>query len=53
MYDLEGSNDVDPLVCVQKNLRKTDIQTVLHVNSPPYRKSVYAPQQNRTRKERG
>ncbi len=31
----------------QKKYRKTDIQTSLHINSPQYRRSVYAPQQNR------
>jgi hypothetical protein len=38
------------LIQSQKKYRKTDIQTVLHINIPPYRKSVYAPQQNRTHK---
>jgi hypothetical protein len=31
-----------------KKERKTDMQTALQINSPPYRKSVYAPQNNRT-----
>ncbi len=30
----------------QKKYRKTDVQTALHINSPLFRKSVYAPQHN-------
>ena len=42
------SGSEDKLIQSQKRYRETDTQTAHHINSPPDRKSVYAPQHNRT-----